>query len=498
MLREILINVAQKEKRVALLENKTLQEFYIEREDSRGIFGNIYKGKVKTIIPGMGAAFVDLGLKKDGFLYVSDIVALPTEYGEISSVPLRQGPGGERGKKEEDINKLVKKGQEILVQVIKEPIGSKGVRLTTHISLPSRDLVLMPTDSHAGISRKIQDVNERNRLKKILEELKLPKGMGVIIRTVGQGKEKRELFRSIKYLLDLWQRIKRQSRISPAPSLVYRELDLALRIIRDSFTEKINKLIVDDQLEYKRIRQFIRSLQPQLLPNLVLHQAGKSLFETYNLEKEINKIFQPVAYLKSGGHIVIEETEGLVSIDVNTGRFIGKKRLEDTVVKTNCEAAAEVARQVRLRGIGGIIVIDFIDMASSRSQRMVLDILHKAFKNDRSKINILPFSEIGLVEITRQRTGPSLADVVYETCPYCRGRGMVRSISTISIDLLYQMRKELLRTKRKMITVVAHHLVVSRLLNEDRGVIVSLERRFRARITFKEDRDFHLEEYKIK
>ena len=217
MVKEILINVAQKEKRVAILEDKTLQEFYIEREDSRGIFGNIYKGKVKTIIPGMGAAFVDLGLKKDGFLYVSDIVALPSEYGENSSVPLRQGPGGERGR-EEDINKLVKKGQEILVQVIKEPIGSKGVRLTTHISLPSRDLVLMPTDNHTGISRRIQDVKERNRLKKILAELKLPRGMGVIVRTVGQGKAKVDFFRNTKYLLGLWQRIKKQNRSSRAPS----------------------------------------------------------------------------------------------------------------------------------------------------------------------------------------------------------------------------------------------------------------------------------------
>ncbi|MEA3560687.1 MAG: Rne/Rng family ribonuclease [Candidatus Omnitrophota bacterium] len=492
MLKEILINIDNKEKRVALLEDKRLEEFYIERDSSRGIFGNIYKGKVKTIIPGIEAAFVDLGLKKDGFLYIADAVSLPEEYKEA---------GQAAPKKDLNIKDVVHKGQEILVQVIKEPIGTKGVRLTTRISLPSRNMVLVPGEEHIGVSRRIESEAERNRLKITLQELKLPKGMSFIIRTAARGKTKRELARDVKYLIKLWKKISAQSRRSKVPSLVHSELDLVLSIIRDSFTEDVANLLVDNRDEYKRIFRFARSLlPPAYLSKIKLYQGANPLFEEYNIEREIKKIFKPTAYLKSGGHIIIEQTEGLVVVDVNTGRFTGKKGLEDTVFKTNCQAASEIARQARLRNIGGIIVIDFIDMDLSKNRKKVIETLKEALSRDKAKVEVLPVSEIGLVEMTRQRTGPSLADVLYDPCPYCQGSGSVKSIISIAIEVLRQIRGFFLSSRYirgKTVIVITHPRVRSRLLNEDKNFMVYLERKYRTKITINENKDFHLEEIKM-
>ncbi|MEA3328242.1 MAG: Rne/Rng family ribonuclease [Candidatus Omnitrophota bacterium] len=491
MLKEILVNADNKEKRIALLEDKTLEEFYIEREESKGIFGNIYKGKVKTIVPGMGAAFVNLGLKKDGFLYVSDALSLPEEYKE---------PGQAAPKKDLSIRDVVHKGQEILVQVIKEPIGTKGVRLTTRISLPSRNMVLMPGEENIGVSRRIENETERNRLKKLLKELKPPKGMGFIIRTVAQGKTKKELSRDVKYLANLWRGITARSRKAKVPALVHSELDLVLKIVRDRLIEDITHVLVDRKDEYKRIVRFVKTLLPFYLSKIKFYRGNVLLFEEYKLKQEIDKIFKPVAYLKSGGHIVIEQTEGLIVVDVNTGRFTGKKELEDTVFKTNCQAASEVARQARLRNIGGIIVIDFIDMDLSKNRQKVIKILKEALSRDKAKIEVLPVSDIGLVEMTRQRTGPSLADVLYQPCPYCQGSGSVKSIISIAIETSRRIEAFLRNsrnTPKRAVVIKTHPQVARRLLNEDRGSIIYLEKKFRTRIIIEENKDFHLEEVKI-
>lgn len=489
MYNEILVNVEAKEKRVAILEDKSLEEFYIERVGQESLVGNIYKGKVKSVVPGMGAAFVDLGLGKDGFLHVSDVVGPPEDYEEVVPKELKW---------EADIRDLVKIGQELLIQVIKGPIGAKGVRLTTYITLPARYLVLMPTEPNIGISRRIEDEAERMRLKKILEELKIPKGMGAIVRTAGQGKQKRKFARDLRYLIRLWRGIGYRGRKKPVPSLIHRELDLVLRVIRDSFTEDIDRLTVDEGGEYKKILRLLRSLEPNLGQKLRLYEGDLPLFEKYDLEKEIAKTFQKKVSLRSGSYIVIEQTEGMVTVDVNTGRYVGKGRLEETVTKTNCEACKEIARQVRLRDIGGIIVIDFIDMAKAPNRQKVLHTLKEALKRDNAKTHILPFSEIGLVEMTRQRIGPSLASTLYELCPYCKGNGSVKSAPTISIETLRKLRSYFIRAGKSEVNILAHPEVAGRLLNEDRDAVAALEREFRAKITVKEDASLPLNRIKLK
>ena len=489
MYREILVNVEAKEKRVAILEDKVLEELYIERVGQESLVGNIYKGRVKTVVPGMGAAFIDLGLGKDGFLHISDVVGPPEDYEEAVAKEYRR---------EAQIGDLVKKGQETLVQVIKAPIGTKGVRLTTYISLPARYLVLMPTEPQLGVSRRIEDESERKRLRKILEELKIPKGMGAIVRTAGQGKQRREFVRDLRYLIKLWRRIEHRSKRSPTPSLIHKELDLVLRVIRDSFTEATDRLIVDWKDEYKKISRFLRLLVPRFESKLRLHQGDIPLFEKYDLEKELVRTFNKKAILKSGGYILIEPTEAMVVIDVNTGRYVGKKRQEETVTKINCEACWAIARQVRLRNIGGIIVIDFIDMAENRNRQKVLNTLKEALKRDRAKVDVLPFSEIGLVELTRQRQGPSLASALYEPCPYCGGSGSVKSAATLSIETLRNIRAQLSQTGKKKVIVLTNPKVASRILNEDRDALNYLMKELRAEIVVKEEASLHPGQIELK
>ncbi len=497
MKREILISQDANEKQVAILEEGRLEEFYIERADAGRLFGNIYKGKVKTVIVGMGAAFVDLGTKKDGFLYVTDALKSPldleAEFDEQTTVP-REEKKHERMKR---IDEVLKVGQEVIVQIVKEPIGNKGPRLTTHFSIPARYLVMMPGEEKVGVSRRIEDRKERERIRNIFREIEIPRGVGFIVRTAGEGKGEKEFTRDIKYLIRMWKKIHASIASKKAPSLIHQELDLVERIIRDHLVEETDKLVVDHTDIHHKVERFLHLYLPGQKIDLTLHQDRGPLFEKFNIEKEIERTFQKNVYLKSGGYIVIEQTEGLVAIDVNTGKFTGHKNLEETVYKTNMEAAWEVARQLRLRDVGGIIIIDFIDMEYAEHRRNLFRNFKDAVRKDRAKTNILKMSELGLVEMTRQRIRPSLESAVYNTCTYCEGKGMVKSATTMAIQTVKEIRKSLGNSQGRTINAYVHPSVSERLLHQEKKAIEQLERQHRSHIFVYPDSGLHIEDVNI-
>ena len=420
--KEMLINIGSNEHRIAIVENGTLEEFYVEKTTSRRSAGNIYKGRVEAIVPGIGAAFVNIGVSRNGFLYLDEKKGIDDVFSEDieATSTYREGK----------LSSL-DKGQEVLVQVVREEMSTKGPRLTRRISIPGRYVVLVPYEQRIGISKRIEDPKERARIKKILSGLRLPKEIGLIVRTEGEGMGRREFAREIRYLINLWKKIVKRAKTSPAPSLIYGEYDLVLRATRDLFTKEIDRVLVDSKEEFRRIFNFIRVFLPNLKWRVKFYRANVPLFESAGIEKQIEIAFNRKIKLKSGGCIIIEPTEALVTIDVNTGQFTGKKgpsrkNPEETVFITNREAAREIARQIRLKDVGGIIVIDFIDMKRREHRRAVLNDLKEGVERDKAKIKILNFSEIGLVEMTRQRMRKGLESTAYNTCPQCQGRGVVR------------------------------------------------------------------------
>lgn len=503
MKRDILISLEANEKRVAILENGQLDEFYIERADQKYMLGNIYKGAVRTIIPGIEAAFINIGSEKDGFLYVTDAVRNPLDIEEEPEL------GGEEEEEEEyvkpvqrrggriRIEELLKEGQEVIVQVVKEPIRTKGPRLTTFFSFPARYLVMMPGERRLGISRRIDNPKERDRIRQIFAKMPIPDDVSFIVRTAAEGKSEKEFERDIRYLVSLWENIKKVINTKPAPSLIHEELDLVERVIRDSYTEETSNFIVDDRGLFNRLQNFLKVYMAGETVRLQYYHDRVPLFEKYNIEKEIEKTFQKTVYLKSGGHIVIEQTESLVAIDVNTGKFTGRHNLEETVYRTNCEAAREIARQLRLRDIGGIIIADFIDMEEEEHRRSVLRIFKEAMRRDRAKTNILKISELGLVEMTRQRVRPSLESALYQACPHCGGKGIVKSVTTMLIQAIKQIRKSLSDSKRKTLEVSLHPDVAERLLVQERRVIHNFERQYKSRIVIISNPSLHVEEIRI-
>lgn len=497
MSKEILISVEPEEKRVAILNNKQLEEYYIERPDTKTIAGNIYKGKVSAVIPGMEAAFINIGLKRNGFLYVSDILESPITYEDVEekSEPASKTKtaAGARG-----ILDLIKKNEEVLVQIVKEPIGTKGPRLTTNVSLAGRYVVLMPTQPNRGISRRIGDAKERDRLKGIAKEIVLPPGVGLILRTAASGEQKRHIAREVKYLLGLWRRLKAVSMKRSAPALIHEEYDLVLRTLRDHLTQDVERLIVDSREEYHRIMRFLRVIAPELRKRVGLYSEDEEIFKKKNVASQIDAIFQRRIDLKSGGYILIEPTESLVAIDVNSGSFVGRRRLEDTVFHVNMEAAKEIARQIRLRDLGGIIIIDFIDMEESSHRKQILKAFEDALEDDRAKANILSISEIGLLQLTRQRTRKSLTDMVYDECLGCSGRGIVKSVSTMCIEAMRALRIFLKKTPKPEVEISLHPDVASRFLNEDRVWISNLERERKVRISVKADAGMRMEDIRFK
>ena len=501
MYQEILINVEPQEKRVAIIENRNLEEFYVERQGVQKLVGNIYKGVVDSVVPAIGAAFVRIGLERNGFLYVQDLTHPDYEkIAEIIDKPYSYEAateGANSANRQIDIKDMLKKGQEILVQIVKEPLGTKGARLTTHISLPGRYLVLMPCDNHLGISRRIQDNKERARLKDLLKDLHIPAKMGLIVRTAGSGSTKRQFQQDLRYLMNIWRKIKIVAQRRPAPAIVHEEYDLVLRIIRDNFTAQTNKLLVDSKENYKMIMRFLRIFAPNLRSRVQFYRSDSSLFEKKGVEDEITKIHDRKVLLKSGGYLMIEPTESLVAIDVNSAKFTGKRDPEETAYLVNLEAAREIARQLRLRDIGGIIIIDFIDMKLSKHKKRVFDVLNEALKRDHAKTVISSVSEFGLIEMTRQRARRSFESVVYQPCSYCQGKGLVKSPSTMAILALRKTRKMLQREKKKTFLVFTHPDVASYLVNENRQSIYNLEAKFRAKILIKQDPALHMERLKI-
>jgi ribonuclease G len=499
MFKQLLINIETREKRVAILEGNTLEEFYVERADQQRVVGNIYKGIVSAILPGMGAAFVNLGLKKDGFLHVSDVLERPPDLDEF----LSESWDGEKQKKRHrndipNINKLLRKGQEIMVQVVKEPIGTKGARLTTHISLPGRLVVLMPYENHIGVSKRIAKSGERARIKKDLSSINIPKDVGLIVRTAGGGCRKKAFANEIRYLIRIWEKIRREGAAAKGPRLIHQECDLVMRVVRDLFNAEVNRLFVDDKEEYKKIARFVNSLMHPLRMRVKFYRGEHPLFERFNIEKEIAKIYEGRIYLKNRGYITIEQTEGLVAIDVNTGGFVGHKNLEETAFLTNVEAAKEVARQVRLRDMGGIIVIDFIDMEERDHRQKVFDTLKESLKRDKARTKVLNISPLGLVEMTRQRMRRSVESLSYKLCPYCNGRGAIKSVTTVAIEARRNIVQALKKKwPERQLVVYSHPEVCRYLMTQDKSSISYLENKYRRKIIIREDPKFHIEQIKI-
>ena len=489
MSKEIIVNCESQEKRIAVVENNTLEDFFIERPQDKTIVGNIYKGKIQSVLPSIGACFVDIGLEKKGFLYLSE--------GEVLAEDLDIHPKSQNAHPQ--AKQKFTKGQDVLVQVVKEPIGTKGPRLTTEIGMPGRYLVLMPNTKMRGISRRIDNENERSRLRKILGELKLPDDIGVVLRTVASGVPTKYFQRDFNILLKLYRSIEKVSKKASSPSLIYEEYDLTLRIMRDCFSSDISSVIVDSKEEYRKIRNFAaRNLSRDFLRRIKLHREDTSLFEYKGIETQIAKIYHRNVYIKSGGYLIIEPTEGLVVVDVNSGRFKKKNMSqEEAAFKINCEAAKEVARQLRLRDLGGIIVIDFIDMKAQRHRQEVFNTLKDGVKVDRAKVDILGISKFGLVEMTRERTHRMIESLSYKLCPYCLGKGKIRSSVSVAIQAVRQLKERLKQKPHLKTTLIIHPEVKESLDKMNVKDLRLLERRFRTKISILEDSSLHREEFKI-
>ena len=497
---EIIINSTPQQTRVALLNDGKVAEMYIERKKHRGIVGNIYKGRVSKVLPGMQAAFVNIGLKRDAFLYVLDFYNNLEEDDEDSDSgeEKEQPPKRKRRSRRPAIQDLLQRDQEIMLQISKEPLGTKGARVTSHISLPGRYMVYMPTVDHIGVSRRIKSHTERLRLRGIIKECK-PANCGCIVRTAGEGRDEQDITSDINFLTRLWDRVKVRGEEARAPSLVHKDLDLVLRVMRDSFTQNVEKLVVDSEEEYQKVLEFTEATMPHLSDRVRLFVKSVPIFDHYNIEEELNKALQRKVWLKSGGHLIIDRAEALVAIDVNTGKFVGKKNLEDTIVKTNLEAAKEVARQVRLRDLGGIIIVDFIDMESEENKRRVVSTLEQELVSDRARTNVLEITELGLVQMTRKRVRESLKQQLYQPCPYCKGQGFIQSEETICYEIQNSMQRLVSTTdEQRGLQVRAHPAIIKKLQNEEREIIQSIRDIYGRKVQLHGDEKLHREQFDVK
>lgn len=453
MLREIVVDINDHQTRVAMIEDGEIAEIYIERRGRERLVGNIYKGRVANVLPGMQAAFVDVGLGKNAFLYAGDILVDKSDF-EFPNQDYKPDI-------QPAIGDIVKQGQEIILQVLKEPVGTKGARVTTHITLPGRTLVLMPTVNYIGVSRRIEDEDERARLRSILERIK-PDNMGVIVRTAAEGKTEAEFESDINFLVRLWDRVQQKGRLVNAPRLIHGEEPLVFRTIRDIFTPDVKRLVINNREYYEKVQIVAGIISPMLQDRVEFFQAGeRDVFDHFELETKIDKLLQRKVWLKNGGYVVIDQTEALTSIDVNTGKFVGCDNLQDTLFETNCEAAKEIARQLRLRDIGGIIIIDFIDMDEQEHKELLLDTLREELKKDRTKSNVLGITGLGLVEMTRKKMRQSLSATLQCTCQYCRGEGRIQSEETIAIKIRRAIQREFASSDCDTFLVEAHPSVAS-------------------------------------
>ncbi|MFZ5774694.1 MAG: Rne/Rng family ribonuclease [Thermodesulfobacteriota bacterium] len=505
---ELLINATPYEIRIALVEHGNLVEFYLEQPREKGLVGNIYRGKVVRVLPGMQAAFVDIGLERTGFLYVDDVHISTDEFearlakcdraddcdrsgccGEAPESLCRRTPGL-------NIEDLLKEGQDLLVQICKEPIGTKGARLTCHITLPCRNLVFMPMTDHIGISRKIEDEAVRQQLRQDIENLR-PKGTGFIVRTVAENATNEDLEADMEFLLHIWGEIRDLAERSSVPALVYEDLDITLRVVRDIFSHEVERVVVDDEKTYQRVLRFVETFAPRLKGRVQLAGKGSPLFDLYGIEMDVNRALDKKIWLRCGGYIIIENTEALTVIDVNTGRYVGKSGLEETIFKTNMEAVKEIAYQLRLRNIGGIIIIDFIDMEEEAHREEVFNALREAAKKDKSRINILRVSEFGLVQMTRKRNREDLSHMMCEPCLYCHGEGMLKSSKTICHEIFRKLEREAKKAEGGAVSLRVHPKVAAMMLKEEAATIDYLQGATGKQISIESVRDLHLEKYDI-
>ncbi len=487
MSEEILINVSPTECRVSLVENGVLQEVYIERTQKRGFVGNIFKGKVVRVLPGMQAAFVDIGLERAGFIHASDIVNHSPEE-STGSVP--------------EIRELLREGQTLIVQVIKDPISTKGARLTTHLSISARYLVYMPNTSHIGVSTRIEDDGERERLKELvrttLEKVVGDEAKGgFIVRTVAEGVSADELAADIPFLYKLWSDMETRIKEAAAPCSIYEDLPLFMRTMRDLVRPHIEKVRVDSREAFARMRHFAEKYAPEMLNRIEHYPGERPLFDLYGVEDELQRALENKVQLKSGGYLIVEQTEAMTTIDVNTGAFVGHRNLEETIFKTNLEAATAIARQLRLRNLGGIIILDFIDMGDVEHQRQVLRTLEKMLERDHAKTSITGVSELGLVEMTRKRTRESLGQVLCEPCPVCKGRGSLKSPETVCYEIFREILREARAYDNEKFLVLASQVVIDRLLDEESANVADLEEFIGRAIEFQVETIYHQEQYEI-
>ena len=480
MSEELLINVTPHETRVAMVENGVLQEVQIERSSQRGLVGNIYNGRVVRVLPGMQSAFIDIGLERTAFLHASDIAGADSEG-------------------EPDICRLLREGQTLLVQVAKDPMGAKGARLTTQITVPSRYLVMLPGSDHIGVSQKIDDEGERERLRGLVAEARAAHGAdgGFILRTVAEGAGPEELAVDVAFLAKLWETVVQRAAAAPPASLVHEDMPLALRVLRDMADVSYEKVRVDSRETWQRIHAFASDFVPEIVPVLEHYPGERPLFDLYGVEDELQKALEPKVELKSGGYLVIEQTEAMTTVDVNTGAYVGHRTLEETLFKTNLEASQAIARQLRLRNLGGIIIIDFIDMVDSDHRRQVLRSLERALERDRAKAKICEVSALGLVEMTRKRTRESLENQLSEPCPTCQGRGSVKTVVTVC----YEIFRELLRAARQFDTrellVLASREVVDRMQEDESASVAELEDFTGCAINFQVEPDYTQEQFDV-
>ena len=505
MTKEMIVSSNGHQTLVAILEDDQVTEVFVERERQRGIVGNVYKGRVSKVLPGMQSAFVDIGLERDGFLYVSDVVDTLDEFERLESGDEddEEEAGERRGDKGEapKIEELLKEGQEIIVQVAKEPLGTKGARLTSHVTMAGRFLVFMPTVDHIGVSRKIESREERGRLRGIVRQFREEHGFigGVIIRTAAASRADEDIKDDLAYFQRIWAEVRQRSESARPPAAIYREQGLVAKLLRDLLTEEFTAIRIDDEQEYLRAKELVERIMPALAVRVTHYTKDFPIFEEYGVQAEIDKALRSKVWLKSGGYIVINQTEALVAIDVNTGRYVGKRngRLEDTIVKTNLEAVTEIVRQIRLRDLGGIIVLDFIDMEERKNRQKVFQAFEQELRRDRSPSKALQVSDFGLIIITRKRVKQSLERVMTEPCPYCSGTGVIKSSSTICYEILDEVKKIGADLDGHGVVIRVNPDIARALKEEESAVLGELKAALGKDVTLKPDVHLHHEQFDV-
>ncbi len=505
MYKQLIINVTEHETRVALLEDGTIAELYVDRGDDSNIAGNIYKGKVLRVLPGMQAAFVDIGLNQAAFMYVDDVYCNDhKEYEKLFNIetddeeilPEEVSSLSIAKRRDIQIEELISEGQEILVQVAKSPMGTKGARISSYISLPGRFLVLMPNSNHIGISRRIEDEVERERLRGLVNSLRT-QDYGYIVRTAAEGEQEEKLAYEMNFLNNLWENLQKKFQTAPASSLLHRELSVSLRAVRDLLIHEVEKLVIDSKPTYEAVLSFLDTYMPSLKDHVVFYEGSEPVFDAYNLEGDISRALKRKVWLKSGGYILLEHTEALVAIDVNTGRYVGKHNLEETILKTNLEAVKEIAYQIRLRDIGGIIIIDFIDMEKKSNQEKVFTALREALQKDKSKTHVLPMSEMGIIQMTRKRTREPLTRILCEPCFYCDGEGYLFSRQSICFNIYREILRDAYDLNKGGLTLRVNPQIAEFLHAEESEIITSLEHKIGKQIVIYPNPEFHMEEFDL-